>query len=196
MTKEDKVYCKEIFKDFVATKVIDNEKILIVDWRDTSGSFNYFVRYMLDVERGVLVITGDIGSCIAEWSNHVSPESMKGYLSSVSYFMEKIRCSSNLHTYKWSDVEEDLEEFKKDYMIPMLTDDSISEQELEEDYKEIEDILLELTLTDNTQYPERLSKILEKYEEEWWKLSFGMRTDRRIYLWIIGYQMACDYLGI
>ena len=61
MQKNKLAMCKRIFKDFQATKIVDDEKILIIDWKNKDSSGEYAIRYTLDMEKGNFIITGDVG---------------------------------------------------------------------------------------------------------------------------------------
>lgn len=65
MQKNKLAMCKRIFKGFQATKIVDDEKFLIIDWKNKDGSGEYAIRYSLDMEKGNFIITGDVGYCIA-----------------------------------------------------------------------------------------------------------------------------------
>lgn len=82
------------FQNHRATVIQRDENFFILDWRNISGSVEYFVRYILDIKRGTLVVSGDLGSCVASWYNTVQPEKLAGYLEEVPYFMGKFQCSS------------------------------------------------------------------------------------------------------
>ena len=57
---------------------MDDEKILIIDWKNKDGSGEYAIRYTLDMEKGNFIITGDVGYCIASWYNHLTPDILIG----------------------------------------------------------------------------------------------------------------------
>lgn len=75
MTEEEILNeCKEKFSTHKATLIQDTERYMIIDWRRADGSINYYVNYILDKKRGSLIISGDLGDCVATWYNAVSPK--------------------------------------------------------------------------------------------------------------------------
>ena len=57
--------CDNRFAMHKATLVQDTDRYLIIDWRRADGSEEYYVNYILDKERGSLIVSGDLGSSIA-----------------------------------------------------------------------------------------------------------------------------------
>ena len=116
MYDERKQKARERFRDFVATVVLRNEQFFIVDWRDKSGSGNYAVRYLLDIEKGNFIVTGDLGDSVASWFNRVTPKNLKSYITDIGYYVGKFQTTSNQYTYDWDDVVEDLEKVKEEIL--------------------------------------------------------------------------------
>ena len=58
MQKNKLAMCKRIFKGFQATKIVDDEKFLIIDWKNKDGSGEYAIRYSLDMEKGNFILAG------------------------------------------------------------------------------------------------------------------------------------------
>lgn len=80
---------------------MDDEKILIIDWKNKDGSGEYAIRYTLDMEKGNFIITGDVGYCIASWYNHLTPDNLCKFLNNIGYFKEKINCWTESYTYRY-----------------------------------------------------------------------------------------------
>lgn len=70
--EQRKAVAHKRFKDHKATVVQSDDKFFILDWRHISGTGDYYVRYILDIKRGVFFISGDLGDCIACWYNRKS----------------------------------------------------------------------------------------------------------------------------
>ena len=182
------------FKDHKATVVLENENFLILDWRDKSGSGEYAVRYIVDCQEGNLIVSGDLGDCIASWFNNVTPDKLARYVNDISYFMGKLQCSSDTYDYQWSDIVSDLENIREEF----LKDDEnwnygISADEVEKDFAEMIRLCDEMTFGENVPYPKAFVELAEKYADPWWESEFahiGKRISGRVYLWAIGYQMA------
>ncbi len=201
MDKKWRAWAKGIYsrynQEFDSTLVFEDENFFIMDWRDKNGSGNLATRYIVDKKKGDLIIKGDSGDCIASWYNPVAVENLVRYIDSAGYFIEKMRCSTNKYTYYCYDVKEDLEEEKQNY-LELIHDgdlDGIAEEELEEDFERMQEILDDYPIRENTAYPEELTDLFCKYNTDWWEGAFsrlGERIDKRIYLWIFGYQEGVE----
>lgn len=182
------------FKDHKATVALENEDFLILDWRDKNGSGEYAVRYIVDCQKGNLIVSGDLGDCIANWFNNVTPDKLACYVNDISYFMGKFQCSSDTYDYQWSDIVSDLESIKEEF----LKDNGnwnygISAVEVEEDFAEMLRLCDGMTFGENVPYPDAFVELVKKYADPWWESEFahiGKRISERVYLWAIGYQMA------
>lgn len=183
---------KKKFKDHKATIILHDDNFFIVDWRRSDGSGEYAVRYILDIQKGNFIVTGDLGDSIASWYNPVSPKNLKLYLDDILYYIGKLQCSSDLYCYRNEDIIRDLEDLKEEYIEFSMTMD---EEEVNTDFEEMKEILLDLPLP--CTYPEELTDLMQKYEEDWFDSNFagiGRRVSPRVVLWAVGYQMACERL--
>lgn len=88
--------------------------ILGLEWKNRDGSGIYRSRYIIDLEKGNIIITGDCGNAIACFSNPLKVEQLSGLVSGIGYFAEKIRCGEGMFTYEPEDIEEDLQ-FAEEY---------------------------------------------------------------------------------
>lgn len=127
MNKEWRVWAKDIFshynQEFDSTLVFEDDNFFIMDWRDKNGSGNLATRYIVDKQKGDLIIKGDSGECIASWYNPITVENLVHYINSAEYFIGKMRCSSHKYTYDYHDVEKDLEDEKQGYLKMVQDDD-------------------------------------------------------------------------
>lgn len=170
---------------------MDDEKILIIDWKNKDGSGEYAIRYTLDMEKGNFIITGDV-YCIASWYNHLTPDNLCKFLNNIGYFKEKINCWTESYTYRYKDIKDDLFVLKDD----LLNDTDFSEEEIDEDIEEILS-MAEYIEKGMASYPD-LIDIYTKYYSDWWDSGFstlGRRISDRIYLWAAGFQMAWKQLS-
>lgn len=191
--KKQEAAARTRFQNHRATVVQRNENFFILDWRNVSGSVEYFVRYILDIKRGTLVVSGDLGSCVASWYNTVQPEKLAGYLEDVPYFMGKFQCSSDPYTYFSEDIKEDLDAIKAEYE-PC---DEQEAMEINDDFNSMLEILDECDFEEHSAYPDELTELFAKYDEEWWNSDFitvGQRISPRVILWAVGYRMAMQQL--
>lgn len=198
-----RTWAKDIFshydQDFDSILVFEDDNFFIMDWRDKNGSGNLATRYIVDKKKGDLIIKGDSGDCIASWYNSVTVEDLVRYINSTEYFVGKIKCSTNKYTYDYHDVKEDLEDEKQDYLRMLQEDDfdRVTEEELLEDFARMQEILDDFPMNEYAAYPEELTDLMSKYNSDWWESGFsrlGKRIDKRIYLWIYGYQEGVERL--
>ena len=184
---------KRCFAGHKASAVLQTDDFLVIDWRSADGSSEYYVRYIVDVQRGSLIIQGDLGQAIACWYNKVVPGQMYGYVDDAGYFAGKIRCATDLYSYDWQDVLEDIEEYRRSYALagldPEADADRISERSRRID--ELVDALDESCYAGT--YSDDAIYALQRIDPDWWDglLShLGKRVSGRVYLWAAGYRMA------
>lgn len=201
---------------FTATEVVNNEEVLIIDWRGEE-SFNLSARFLVDKKKGNFVITGDSGDCIASWHGQISPKNLEAYVNSIGYFEEKIQTSSELREFDDELAEKDFRKEIESFVfvdhetllefIADVTGDNLDEliesekEDLKEDFVDDMNRSLEIIQVMNgyTKYiPDELDDILSKWFGGDWYLSgfldCGNRRSNRIYLWSVGYQMAHEQL--
>lgn len=191
--QNQEVAARKRFQNHRATVVQRDENFFILDWRNVSGSVEYFVRYILDIKRGTLVVSGDLGSCVASWYNTVQPERLVEYLEDVSYFMSKFQCSSDTYYYHIANIKEDLDAIKAEYE-PC---DDQEAMEMDDDFDSMLEMLDECDLDEHSVYPDELTELFAKYDDEWWNSDFttvGQRISPRVILWAVGYRMAMQQL--
>lgn len=208
MKKEDRERARKSFasygQEFAPTLVQEDDNFFIMDWRDKNGSGNMATRYILDKKKGTLIITGDSGNCIAAWYNSINPEDMAVYINSVDYFIGKIQCTEFKYEYEWTDVLSDLKALREEYLgyvregdILDNKDNMITEEECEEDFDEMKELLYDINIDEHASYPEELVELFEKYSTDWWESGFsdlGKRISIRIYQWIYGFQTGLEIL--
>lgn len=185
------------FKDHEATVVLRDENFFVLDWRNKNGEDYYFVRYLLDIKRGCLTVSGDIGYCVACWHNEVTPESLAHLIKDVGYFTGKIACSTNLFTYKDQDQMDDIKELEKRY----LANTALSKDQRVELVNNFARLLIEFDSTglrDRGSYPPEVFGLYDKIDLDWDNdaafSTIGKRIDKRVLLWSVGYRMAMEQL--
>lgn len=180
---------------------------MIIDWRKADGSIDYYTNFILDKKRGSLIISGDLGDCVATWYNAVSPKEMKSYLKDIYYFISKFQCSTDKYIYDPDRAYEGIKYQLKDYM----------ELELEELLKackkylwysvDTEEELWEAVKSDidenwgsdiNPHYSTDMMNFLGELDSEYyeWLYDCGKRVNMRVYLWAVGYEMAYTQLEL
>lgn len=178
---------RKYFENHKAEIVVDNDRICMIDFRNKNGSSNYYVNFIIDKKNGTLIISGDLGDSIALWYNEITPEKIRQYISDEWYYIQKIQCATDLYTWKYEDVVEDVE-------------DELADWEFDDDdeWDEILDEISESTSYDGFYPTDRLTTLISEIDADYceWLYRCGRRVDNRVYLWITAYQMACEQLGI
>ena len=119
------------------------------------------------------------------------------HLNDIGYYVSKLRTSSDIYTYEQSDVVEDLTDMKNEVIseIPDLSPEEING--INGDFKRMEKFLEEMDLSMDHNYPDELTNLFAKYDQDWWESTFanlGCRISQRVILWAIGFQMAYDQI--
>lgn len=169
--------------------------ILGLEWKNRDGSGTYQSRYIIDLEKGNIIITGDCGNAIACFSNSLKVEQLSGLVSNIGYFAEKIRCGEGMFTYEPEDIEVDLqfaeERWRKKHHENWSDTITNSVKRLRIWFSENE--------VAGTDYPKEICDILEEMEPNWRHavyLRFGKRLSARVYMWQIGLQMALAQVSL
>lgn len=192
-------HAHEHFKDHKATLLHDSDDFTIIDWRNADGRGDYFINFIVDKRRGSLHVDGDLGSSVATWHNPLKISDLKSYIyNNIGYYMSKFQCASNDYCYEEEDVFNDL--------VELLERESVdSFIELSDDYDDFEEfkeaVMNEIgnSIHDNMFIPtEKLYEIAtDIYEDAWEGLTdCGKAISGRVYLWAIGFNIACEQLGI
>lgn len=170
---------------------IQLDGISILNWKHESGSIDYYVRYVFDEKRGLLYISGDLGHAVVELTESATLKALSGY--EVGYFVEKIKCSTDLYSYDEelarSDLERrfsDYEEEPEDNEEEDIFDEKMSISEMIADLLGSLDRRRGLELTEEQQ--EYLSNIAPDYWE--WVGGVGQYICARVILWLVGLNMA------
>lgn len=197
--------CKERFAAHKATLIQDTDRYMIIDWRKADGSIDYYVNYILDKKRGSLIISGDLGDCIATWYNAVSPRQMRSYLKDVHYFTSKFQCSTDKYIYDPDSAFEDIKYQLKDYM-KLEPEELLNACRKHLWYSvETEEKLWDAVKSDidenwfsdtKPHYSTDMTNFLQElyYEYYEWLYDCGSSIDMRVYLWAVGYEMAYTQL--
>lgn len=199
MNNETQKYCEKAFETHKATLIQDTDRYLIIDWRRADGSGDYYVNYIVDKKRGSLIVSGDLGDSIATWYNPITPQNLKNYVWNVDYYMGKFQCASDTYEY---DSENIVNDIKKQFDEEQL-EDFISSGSF--DFDSIDDLWefvaeeVENNCSSIDFHPSKdLIGIIEELDVDYfeWLYDCGKRTHIRVYLWAVGFNMACEQLGI
>lgn len=171
------------FKNFEATVSVDDETIQIIDWKNTNDSSEYNMHIIFDKKKGHMYIDGDLGTAVFHFTENADINTISTY-KSLSYFMEKMICSTNDYSYDVAIAREDLEE--------NLLSDKMSESD-----KESAKALIEQILDDYDQYGddvclsnEYIGQIAE-FDPDYfeWAYSIGKLPAARVIIWMKALQM-------
>lgn len=205
MDKEMRKKCEERFSAHKAALIQNTDRYLAIDWRKENGSSEYYVNYILDKKRGSIIISGDLGDCIATWYNKLSVENAKQYIGDVGYFLKKFQCSSDDYTHDEDDIMDDIREQLKDFDIPLFVEECNAEyrygfdfDDEDEFWQTVESEVSDSVLGRKFIPTELLREILNHLDGDAfeWIGSLGKRIHPRVYLWAVGFQMACEQLGL
>lgn len=195
--------CKKRFASHKATLIQDTDRYLIFDWRKADGSIDHYVNYILDKKRGSLIISGDLGDCIATWYNPVKPNELRNYIKSIDYFMSKFQCSSNKYRFDYDDIFEDVKDHLEEYYdIDFLMQTYENHYGYVSDEEDFWDSLKNeinerfYRFDEPPRYSDDLLGFLSDVDADYyeWLYDCGKRTDMCVYLWSVGYEMAYTQL--
>ena len=95
------------FEKHSAKVVLKIPELTIIDWANGDSS-NNAIRYILDTQKGNLIITGDLGDAVFSWYHKESVANLVKYTKDLTYLVEKAQTASDLYTFEKEDIEEDL----------------------------------------------------------------------------------------
>ena len=173
-----------------ATLIENGDRYTCIDWRREDGSGEYYINYIIDKKRGSLVISGDLGDCIATWYNPNSVHNIARYINSVEYFIGKIQCATDKYTYNDDDVVNDIDEDLSDCKVDR-------DEEFLEAWEDFQYTLPDNIFNEGFRPDAEAEEFLEKYlGENWWEYSssWGRRISKRVFLWVAGLNMAVEQL--
>ena len=186
MYEEVRQRARTIFRNHEARVDTMSSDLVIMDWKNKSGSGEYAIRYIIDLQKGNFIVTGDCGYSIAHWNGPVSMKKLHMYLlADVGYYLGKVRAATTEYAYPELAVYEDLEKIKQHYLADVPNGD------LERDFCEMYRILSQMD--DRNYFPERLTDLFSKYDEDWMNSDFvdvGKRIADCVFFWIEGFDMA------
>lgn len=98
----------EKFANYKARVVINNKRLFMIDWQGENDGTADEMHYILDKERGVFTVYGDLGEAIAYFCYRVEVKDLLSYLymASRDYFLEKIVAGNPYAIYPTLGVQE------------------------------------------------------------------------------------------
>lgn len=187
------------FNTHKATLIQDTERYCIIDWRKSNGDGEYYINFIVDKKRGSLIVSGDLGDSIATWYNPLTISNLKSYIyKDIGYYMSKFQCTSDKYFYE--------EDYVFDSIIEHLGKENI-ENYIESSYKFDDFQEFEEEIREQISYSIRsyefvptneLYEIVTDIDSDGWEYlcDCGAQIQGRVYLWAIGFNMACKQLGM
>lgn len=181
-------------KHHKAALVANDARYTIIDWKRADGGADFGVTYIVDKQHGTLLISGDLGSCMANWhaANHVAD--IAAYVRDADYFIEKMECTTAKYHYEIVAVLEDL--------LNEIEESGVDTHDLE--FQEQWELFRRDVNVSETSgiIPDTDScrHFLDYYLDDGWNdwaeelPDFGRRVAYRVYLWSVGFQMAVKQL--
>jgi len=197
MDKAKREACEKSFATHKAELIQNTERFLIIDWRKEDGSGYYYVNYIVDKKRGNLIVSGDLGDSIATWYNPLEPAKLKRYIQDIGYYVSKFQATSHDYFYEAENIIADMKkEIEVDEDSFTVDGDIYSIGEL---WELIEEEVESCIYNDGFIPSDNLNHILEEIDcvdALYWLYDCGKRIEKNVYLWAVGFDMACEQLGI
>ena len=191
----------ERFKDHKATLLMNTDRYASIDFRNKNGSSCYYVNFLIDKLTGMLVVSGDLGTCVAQWFNKVNLTELKSLVSeSPQYFVSKFQCASDQYYYDAEQIFGALVEF---YGKDELDDvDKVYEGDTDNSIFDDLKCAIEYSITCGDTVFSPSSRLIYLWQDilgcDLYDL-YGFPEkliDTRVYLWMIAFEKACEQLGL
>ena len=187
------------FKNHKATLIQDSERYTIIDWRNENGSGEYYINFIVDKKRGSLIVSGDLGDSIATWYNSLAVSDLKSYIyKDTGYYMSKFQCTSDKYFYDDDYVFKCLINYLERDCIEDYIETSTDFDNFQEFEEEIKEQICDSIRGDEFIPTDRLYEIVTDINPDGWEYlhNCGAQINPRVYLWEIGFNMACEQLGM
>lgn len=196
----------KVFSTHKATLIQDDEQHTTIDWRRDDGSIEYYINFIVDKKHGNLIISGDAGYCVATWHRPLTIAKLKTYINDVPYFIKKIQCSTDKYTWDPEDIFADIKnifnECEYNNRIQRYIKDINSYEcsyETENNFwANIKNDIYESEYGDKFVPTSSLIDTMSYFDAEYyeWLYNCGRRIAFRVHLWVTGFIMACEQLGL
>lgn len=193
------------FSAHKATLLQNDEEYMMIDWRRDNGSVEYYINFVVDKKHGNLIISGDVGYCIAAWRCPLTIAKLKTYINDVPYFVRKIQCSTDKHTWNPDDILADIKNIFNECeyndriqrYIEYINNYGYSYETENNFWANIKNEIYESEYGDKFVPTSSLIDIMSYFDTEYyeWLYTCGRRINFRVYLWVTGFIMACEQLG-
>lgn len=195
--------CENNFEHHKANLIQNTDRYFIVDWRDENGSNINYVNYIIDKSTGTIIITGDLGDCVATWFNALEPEQIRNFIrNDISYFISKIQCTSDKYTWNNDDIFEDIMDKLKslnddDDFNDFFDDNNLGIDDMDDLEYEIKNAIGCSAITPEFHPSNQLYDIISEFDTDCieWLSYCGQKIDNRLYMWAYGFDKAMCQLG-
>lgn len=194
--KIEQEWCVKQFATHKAKLIQDTDRYFIADWRRADGSGDYYINFIVDKKRGSLIISGDLGDCIATWFNPQTPENINSFIRhNVEYFISKFQASSDKYTYDEDDVLSGIKSMFKEYKIEIVS--GIDYEDEEDFWNRVKEEVAESCDCKFYRPTQKLVDLIEEYDGDYWEWLYhcGERAAKRVYLWVYSFDRVLRQLG-
>lgn len=180
MTNKDR--CEKAFAHHVGKIILNTDEFFIADYQDEEGSIEYYVNYVMDKRRGMLMITGDLGTCVMSLDSPMSPKKLNQLIhNNAEYFIGKIQCSTDMFVDDFNEVVE---------AIRMHINFSSADAEF---------IRYEVQRSwdgDLFVPTQELLEIIREHDStcDEWLTNCGRHIAPRVYMWLYGFNEVCKLI--
>lgn len=191
-------HAQEKFKNHKATLIQDTDRYVAIDWRNENGSGDYYVNFIVDKKRGSFIVSGDLGDSIATWYNPITLSNLKSYIyHDTEYYIGKFQCTSDKYFYDADFVFECLVDWLEMDCITEYIEVSGDFEDYQEFEEELKDQICDSIRGDEFVPTEKLYDMVTNIYSDGWEYLYncGAQIKGRVYLWAIGFNMACEQLG-
>jgi hypothetical protein len=155
------------------------------------GTTIYYIQYVFDNNN--IYITGDVGYAVVRLTEKATLKALSKYLDSISYFIEKIECSSDKYDF---DKDTAIEYLKKERKY--WAEDTDDKAELNK-ISEVFDKYIRYAANDDW---ERCMYDVDLYDDmtdidvdAWeWLSDVGKVYGQRVIMWLVGLKMAYEQI--
>ena len=199
-----KQICDKGFATHKATLIQNTDRYLIIDWRRSDGSSQYYINYIVDKKCGNFIVSGDLGSSVAAWHNNIDVSDIKKWMKNdINYYVSKIQCASNLYYYESNEVVSDIKNHLSECDIDDIIDSfnehcSYFVSNEAEVWKYLKYEVSSCIHSSKFVPSEEIKKFCEDFYADYseWLYNCGKRICTRVYLWADGFYKACNQLDI
>ena len=189
MSKEMIAKARKAFEErhHKAALLMNNDRFAVIDWKRADGNEDFYENFVVDKQHGTLLISGDLGSCMANWHAANRIADIAAYVRDADYFMEKMECSTAKYHYETADVLDDL---LNEIEESGLNTHDLEFQEQWELFKRDVNVSETSGIIPDT---DSCRHFLDYYLGDDWYLDlhdYGRRVAYCVYLWSVGFQMA------